>query len=95
MGVYGSAPPPLSLELGHALQISGRVVGCDSEENGPLYCTVTLRSLDGREPAEIGVEPDGTFRFDVLEPKAYNLCAGSEKAGWAVLIGRSGRLRPT
>lgn len=87
IGVYGSAPAPLTLELGHALQISGRVVGCDSEENGPLYCSISIRSLDGREPAEIGVEPDGRFRLDVLEQKAYNLCAGSDKAGWAVLTG--------
>ena len=87
LGVYGSALAPLSLELGRSLQIAGRVVGCGSEETGPLYCTVSMRSLDGREPSEIGVEPDGTFTFDVLEQKPYNLCAGSEQAGWAVLIG--------
>lgn len=80
VGVFGSAPPDLRLELVRAAQIRGRVVGCDGST-----CNVTIRSQDGRVASEILYDGDGGYHTGALADESYNLCAGSEEVGWAVL----------
>jgi hypothetical protein len=76
------------LELEKGLDIKGRVV--DASGQGVPSLSVTARSttedLEGKGAETL---PDGTFRMAGLPARPFNLCAGTDLAGYAVRLGVS------
>jgi protocatechuate 3,4-dioxygenase beta subunit len=86
VGSTGLADARIELEKG--LEIKGRVLDASGQPVPSL--TVIVRSA-AAEPDTPGGQtlPDGTFRIAGLAAKPYNLCTGTELAGYAVRMGVS------
>jgi hypothetical protein len=91
VGATGLADARVELEKG--LEIKGRVV--DASGQPVPSVNVSVRSAAAGEsspvsdPAGGQTLPDGTFRIAGLAAKPYNLCTGTELAGYAVRMGVS------
>ena len=71
------------LELEKGLEIKGRVLDASGQGVPGLY--VSARSTTGdMEGKGAQTLPDGTFRMAGLPARPFNLCAGTELAGYAV-----------
>jgi hypothetical protein len=76
------------LELEKGLEIKGRVLDASGQGVPSLY--VSARSTTGdMEGKGAQTLPDGTFRMAGLPARPFNLCAGTELAGYAVRMGVS------
>jgi large repetitive protein len=84
VGASGLSDARLELEKG--LEIKGRVV--DASGQGVSGVAVAAR---GGESESGGTQtlPDGSFRISGLAARPYNLCAGTDLAGYAVRMGLS------
>ena len=72
------------LELEKGLEIKGRVL----DASGQGVSGVGVQSRAGESDHGGGQTlPDGSFRISGLAAKPYNLCAGTELAGYAVRMG--------
>ena len=89
VGATGLADARVELEKG--LEIKGRVV--DASGQPVPSVTISVRSAAAGESAPVSdpaggqTLPDGTFRIAGLVAKPYNLCTGTELAGYAVRMG--------
>jgi hypothetical protein len=79
VGASGLSDARLELEKG--LEIKGRVL--DASGQGVSSVGVQLRSEDSDYGGGQTL-PDGSFRISGLAAKPYNLCAGTDLAGYAV-----------
>ena len=76
------------LELEKGFEIKGRVLDASGQGVPGLY--VSARSTTGdMEGKGAQTLPDGTFRMAGLPARPFNLCAGTELAGYAVRMGVS------
>jgi large repetitive protein len=80
VGASGLSDARLELEKG--LEIRGRVL--DASGRGVASARVDARAGESSDFGGAEALADGSFRISGLAAKPYNLCAGSELAGYAV-----------
>jgi len=85
--VGASGLSDVRFELEKGLEIRGRVL--DAGGRGVASARVDARAGESAEFGGAEALADGSFRISGLAAKPYNLCAGSELAGYAVRMGVS------
>jgi hypothetical protein len=86
VSVGASGLADVRVELEHGLEMAGRVV--DSSGRPASGLSVVANDPEGARSAQYAnTQPDGSFRLDGLESKAYVVASGSDLSGFAIRPG--------